>query len=232
MDARTVLTGTGLHKTFGTSPALRGVSISISRGESVAIMGTSGSGKTTLLQILAGILTSDSGSVLLTPNPGTPPVEVTTLSAAQRTSLRRNTFGFVFQQGLLLPELTATENVAIAAMLTGTSRAAATQAALSWLHAMGLAAQAAQPVGTLSGGQAQRVAVARSQINQPVLTFADEPTGALDSYTSDLVMDTLLRVTAGAGRSLVVVTHDPAIAHRCGRVVRLEDGIFADDSSS
>jgi len=217
-----VLVATGLTKTYGPSAALSGVDFRVDRGESVAIMGASGSGKTTLLHCLAGIVAPDAGSVVLSTAQGT--VDVTGLDEAGRSRLRREAFGFVFQQGLLLPELTAVENVALPLMLIGIDRRAAEQTAAMWLAALGLAGFESRRIGQLSGGQAQRVAIARAQTTGAAVVFADEPTGALDSATSAEVMDALIRSTTERGRSLVVVTHDETVAARCSRILRLADG--------
>lgn len=220
--ASAVLEASGLTKTYGTTVALAGVDLVVPAGESVAIMGASGSGKTTLLHCLAGIVTPDAGTVRLSTPAG--PVLVNTLGDAQRSALRRSMFGFVFQQGLLIPELTAVENVAMPLMLGGMPRSAAEQHAGSWLAALGLAERLTSRIGELSGGQVQRVAIARAQVAAPAVVFADEPTGALDSHTSAEVMAALIGSTTEQGRTLVVVTHDEEVAARCGRVVRLRDG--------
>jgi putative ABC transport system ATP-binding protein len=228
VPAPPVLSASGLTKTYGSAAALAGVDVAIAPGESVAIMGASGSGKTTLLHCLAGIVRPDTGSVVLATAHG--PVEVTALGEAERSRLRREAFGFVFQQGLLLPELTAVENVALPLMLAGAPRAAAEQDAATWLAALGLAGMEQRRIGQLSGGQAQRVAIARAQVGGASVVFADEPTGALDSRTSAEVMEALIASTTGRGRSLVVVTHDDGVAARCSRVLRLADGRIVDEA--
>jgi putative ABC transport system ATP-binding protein len=219
-----VLAAHALTKTSGSTRALAGVDLAISRGESVAIMGASGSGKTTLLHVLAGIITPDTGSVTFQPAAGGA-MELTGMSESARSRLRRERLGFVFQQGLLIPELTAVENVALASMINGVKRADAVQHAASWLGALGLAGMEDRRIGELSGGQAQRVAIARAQATGAELVFADEPTGALDSQTSREVMDALLWSTTGQGRTLVVVTHDPEVAARCSRTIAVRDGL-------
>jgi putative ABC transport system ATP-binding protein len=230
MDAMTViLEASALTKSYGDTHALAGVDLSIEVGEAVAIMGASGSGKTTLLHVLAGILSPDAGSMRLLTGRGE--IEISGLGDRARSALRRETFGFVFQQGLLIPELTALENVALPLMLRGTSRADAEQLAARWLAELGLTGLGERRIGQLSGGQAQRVAVARAQAIEPLVVFADEPTGALDSTTSSEVMDALIASTTGRGRTLVVVTHDEGIAARCGRVVRLRDGRIVESRS-
>jgi putative ABC transport system ATP-binding protein len=226
-----VLHAQSLTKTFGTTTALSGVDLIVARGESVAIMGASGSGKTTLLHVLAGITAPDAGRVIYSPASGAT-VDVTAGSERERSRLRREAFGFVFQQGLLIPELTAIENVSLALMINGTPRRAALEHAAGWMASLGLAGMEERRIGELSGGQAQRVAIARAQVTGAELVFADEPTGALDSQTSADVMDALLWSTTGQGRTLLVVTHDSEVAARCSRTVRVRDGHIVDAAVS
>lgn len=192
-------------------------------------MGPSGSGKSTLLHTLAGIEVPNDGEVQLR-LPGAPPVNITELNETRRSKLRRETFGFVFQSGLLIPELTAVENVAMALMINSVGRAAATEEAASRMAGLGLAGLEARRIGELSGGQAQRVAIARALVTGAQVIFADEPTGALDSVTGSEVLATLLTGTVGTGKTLVMVTHDEQVAARCDRVVRLHDGLIVEDS--
>lgn len=220
---QTVLQATALTKQYGPTRALDGVSLAFAAGTSTAIMGASGSGKTTLLHLLAGIIAPDHGTVSYVQS------EISRLSDADRSRLRREQFGFVFQQGLLVPELTAAENVALALMLNGMSKREAITPATQWLSALGLGGMEKRRIGELSGGQAQRVAIARAQVTGARIVFADEPTGALDSTTSSDVMDALLGSTVGQGRTLIVVTHDPSVAARCQRVVTLSDGRVTGD---
>jgi putative ABC transport system ATP-binding protein len=223
-----VLSARGLTKSYDAARALAGLSLDIRAGESVAVMGPSGGGKTTLLHCLAGIITPDAGQVFLHLDGGT--TDVAGLNDRERSALRRSTFGFVFQQGLLIPELTALENVAVALMLLGIDRSSAEHSAAQWLAALGLGGMEDRRLGQLSGGQAQRVAIARAQVSGASVIFADEPTGALDSGTSAEVMDILLHSTTGTGKTLVVVTHDDDVARRCARTVRLRDGRIVSDS--
>ncbi len=224
-----VLAARGLTKTYGMTTALAGVDLDLWAGQSVAVMGASGSGKTTLLHCLAGIVRPSRGSILLTGPGGS--LEVSAMSDRQRSQLRRERFGFVFQEGLLIPELTAVENVAMALMLRGVSRPEAEHHAAVWLQYLGLAGLEQRRIGQLSGGQAQRVAIARAQVTGAEVVFADEPTGALDHGTSQEVMQALLHATVGGGRTLVVVTHDETVAQQCARIVRLRDGAVVADSA-
>ncbi|KAA9392991.1 ABC transporter ATP-binding protein [Kocuria coralli] len=218
-----------LSQHYGPTPALDHLSITIDRGESVAIMGPSGSGKTTLLHALAGIDVAQSGEVIF--HGADRPVSIHALSSEQRADVRLRHFGFVFQQGLMLSELTVVENVALPLMLCGVDRASAQQTVSAWLNRLGLAGMEDRRLGELSGGQAQRVAVARAQVCGPDVVFADEPTGALDSVTSGEVLHALLESSAEHGTTLVVVTHDESVAARCGRTVRLRDGQVVSDTA-
>ncbi len=222
-----IISARNLHKSYGNNPVLRNVSLDIYPGESVAIMGPSGSGKTTLLHALSGIIKLDAGSVLF--NGPTGQVAVESLSERERTSLRANSFGFVFQQGLLVPELTAEENVSLAAMIAGVPRQQARSISADLLNRLGLGQMLDRRMGEMSGGQAQRVAIARSQVNGAPVTFADEPTGALDSKTAREVMALLLTMIPQQGKTLLVVTHDPNVAAACSRVVYLQDGQIVSD---
>ena len=231
--AAPIISARSVTKTYGPNTVLRGVSLDIYPGESVAIMGPSGSGKTTLLHALAGIITMDSGSVhITTPHPGAGPntVDLGSLTEKQRTALRAGGFGFIFQQGLLVPELTTEENVALAAMLAGGGRAQARVAAVDLLTKLGLGDKLQCRIGELSGGQAQRVAIARSQVTGAPITFADEPTGALDTATAQEVMNLLLALIPQQGKTLVIVTHDPQVAQRCSRIIHLRDGQIVEEA--
>lgn len=212
-----------LTKTFGQVRALAGVSVALSRGETVAIMGPSGSGKTTLLHCLSGVLVPDQGRVTFDGQ------VVSSLRDPQRSRLRLTRFGFVFQDGQLIPELPARENVALPLMLTGTARAAALAGADSMLARLGIADLRNRRPGDMSGGQAQRVAIARALAGQPDVIFADEPSGALDQATGHEMMQLLTTTVAMAGASLVLVTHDPNVARWCGRLIEIRDGLVHSD---
>lgn len=213
-----MLVGRGLVKQYGTQQALAGVDMAIHAGEVLAIVGPSGSGKTTLLHVLAGIVHPDGGEVLLGGH------RIDRLGEAKRSELRRHDFGFVFQNGILVGELTAEENTALPLLLAGANRAKAINDARAWLNRLGLDGLEQRRPGELSGGQAQRVAIARSLAHRPKVIFADEPTGALDTRSGAETMGSLLAAAAETGSAVVIVTHDRDLAARTGRIVELRDG--------
>ena len=217
-----------LRKTFGETEAMRGISLDIQRGEVVAIMGPSGSGKSTLLHCLAGIIRPDHGTVTYFEQPATP-LRIDQLSDAERTKLRRHQFGFVFQFSQLVPELTALDNVAIPLLLSGHSRAVAYDQAEHWLDRMGVHAKRHQLATKLSGGQIQRVAVARALAIEPQILFADEPTGSLDSLNSEKVMELFLHAARANSTTVIIVTHEPTIAAYADREIIVRDGQIAPD---
>jgi putative ABC transport system ATP-binding protein len=208
-----------LVKSFGETPALRGASLRVRQGEIVAVMGPSGSGKSTLLHCLAGILVPDRGEVWFGGQ------RLDTLSDERRSALRRDRFGFVFQSGQLVPELTAEENVALPLLLSGTRRGPAMSAARKWFGILGLDGLERRRSGELSGGQAQRVALARGLVAGPKVLFADEPTGSLDSLSGELVMDLLSAAAREQGATVVLVTHDARVAAYADREVVVRDGM-------
>jgi putative ABC transport system ATP-binding protein len=213
-----VLVADDLTKHFGTTPALRGASMSVRGGEIVAVMGPSGSGKSTLLHCLAGIFTPDRGTVWFGGR------RLDALDDAARTKLRRTEFGFVFQFGQLVPELTAVDNIALPLLLAGVRRRDAYARADEWFPRLGLSGLQARRTGELSGGQAQRVAIGRALVSGPKVVFADEPTGALDSLTGEQVMDLLVDTAREDGTSVVLVTHDARVAAHADREVTVRDG--------
>lgn len=215
-------------KSFGQTRALVDAEATIVPGESVAIMGPSGSGKSTFLHVLAGVIPADSGAVVVNRPNGSGYDDLATLTENARSSFRLRRFGFVFQNGMLLPELTALENVALPLLLAGCSRSESTSRAAAELGKLGLAGLEVRRIGQLSGGQAQRVAVARALVTEPSVLFADEPTGALDSHSAEDVLDALLAAGRGPDRALLIVTHDPHVASRCDRVIQLRDGQIED----
>jgi putative ABC transport system ATP-binding protein len=210
-----------IYKSFGQTPALRGANVTVRPGEVFAIMGPSGSGKSTLLHCLAGIFTPDRGEVLFDGQ------VLNAMSEADRTKLRRTAFGFVFQFGQLVPELTAADNVALPLLLNRTKRKVAYKTADAWLDKLGVGDKGARRTGELSGGEAQRVAVARALALAPKVIFADEPTGSLDSLTGEKVMDLMTDLAREHGVTVVVVTHEARTAAYADRVATVRDGIVS-----
>ncbi|MFI9162704.1 ABC transporter ATP-binding protein [Kitasatospora aureofaciens] len=221
-----MLEGRNLHRSFGQTAALRNANVAVGAGEILAIMGPSGSGKSTLLHCLAGIFTPDSGEVWFDGR------RLDTLSDAKRTELRRTDFGFVFQFGQLVPELSVLDNIALPLLLNKVNRKEAYRTALPWLERLGLAGLGDRRTGELSGGQAQRVAIARALVTKPRVLFADEPTGALDSLTGEKVMDVLVGLAREEGTTVVLVTHDVRVAAYADRDVTVQDGQVGDPNVS
>jgi putative ABC transport system ATP-binding protein len=214
----TAIEAVDVRFSFGETPALRGASVSVQSGEIVAIMGPSGSGKSTLLHCLAGILVPQAGEIRFGGE------RIDTLSESARSALRRDRFGFVFQFGQLVPELTAEENVALPLLLNGLRREPALKRARAWFGRLGLDGLERRRSGELSGGQAQRVALARGLVAEPEVLFADEPTGALDSLTGEQVMDLLVESARATGTTVVLVTHEARVAAYADREVMVRDG--------
>jgi putative ABC transport system ATP-binding protein len=213
-----LLAGTDLAKSFGPTPALIAASLAVWPGEVVAVMGPSGSGKSTLLHCLAGIIRPDGGRVVYAGR------DIGTLSDGGRSALRREDFGFVFQFGQLVPELTCVENVALPLRLAGIRRRTAEQAARVWLGRLEVEDVADKRPGDVSGGQGQRVAVARALVAEPKVVFADEPTGALDSLNGERVMRLLVGAAKETRTAVVLVTHEPMVAAYSDREVVVRDG--------
>jgi putative ABC transport system ATP-binding protein len=207
-----------VRKSFGPTPALAGASLAVTAGEIVAVMGPSGSGKSTLLHCLAGIYQPDTGEVWFNGE------RLDTSSDTTRTELRRTAFGFVFQFGQLVPELTVVDNIALPLLLNRVGRRSAYARAGAWLPRLGLDELGGRRTGELSGGQAQRVAVARALVAQPKILFADEPTGSLDTLTGELVMELLVGLAREEGTTVVLVTHDARVAAYADREVMVRDG--------
>jgi len=202
----------------GDLPVLRGAELTVAAGEIVALVAPSGTGKSTLLH-LAGLLEKpDGGEILIDARP------CGTLSDADRTAIRRDRIGFVYQFHHLLPEFTALENVALPQMIAAIPRADANARARDLLTSFGLAARLDHMPGKLSGGEQQRVAIARALANRPAVLLADEPTGNLDVATSDAVFTELLRTIRAQGVAALIATHNPDLAARMDRVVTLRDG--------
>jgi putative ABC transport system ATP-binding protein len=217
-DRPYILEAKDLKKAFGMTPALQGANLDVGQGEMVAIMGPSGSGKSTLLHCVAGIFKPDGGEVWFDGK------RLDQMDESQRTALRRTKFGFVFQFGQLVPELTAEDNIALPLLLDKVGRNEAYARARSWFKRLGIEGLEKHRTGEMSGGQSQRVALARALVTQPKVLFADEPTGSLDSLASEQVMELLVRIAHEQGTTVVLVTHDPRIAAYADREVMVRDG--------
>ncbi|WP_433789361.1 ABC transporter ATP-binding protein [Actinoplanes sp. CA-252034] len=218
MTDQPLLVADGLHLNFGDTKALDDASLHIWPGEIVALMGPSGSGKSTLLHCLAGILQPEAGRVTYDGR------DLTAMSDSERSGLRRGEFGFVFQFGQLVPELTCAENVALPLRLCGTGRREAHRTANDWLERLEVGDVAAKRPGQVSGGQGQRVAVARALVSRPRVVFADEPTGALDSLNGELVMKLFISAARDTGAAVVLVTHEARVAAYSDREAVVRDG--------
>ncbi|WP_372409233.1 ABC transporter ATP-binding protein [Streptomyces luteireticuli] len=218
IPAGSLLSGVGLRKSYGPTRALDGADFSIHPGEVVAVMGPSGSGKSTLLHCLAGIVPPDEGRVTYDGR------SLSDMSDAERSALRRGEFGFIFQFGQLVPELTCLENAALPLRLTGLKRKEAEAKALHWLERLEVADVRHHRPGQISGGQGQRVAVARALVTSPRVVFADEPTGALDSLNGERVMQLLTEAARETRAAVVLVTHEARVAAYSDREVVVRDG--------
>jgi putative ABC transport system ATP-binding protein len=227
MDNNLIIQATGVHKTYYTGqvsvPALRGVDLSVRRGEMVAVMGPSGCGKTTLLNCLSGLDTPDQGEIAIEG------VSLSGMSDHERTTYRARRMGFVFQFYNLLPVLSAVENVELPLLVSGVRLREARQRALEALGQVGLAQRAYHRPAELSGGERQRTTIARALVNRPALVWADEPTGDLDSETANEIMDVLVDLNREQGLTFILVTHDRGVGSRCGRIVRMRDGLVVSE---
>lgn len=211
-----------IRKSFGTLEVLKGIDLTIGKGEVVSIVGPSGAGKTTLLQIMGTLDKADSGQVLIN---GT---EVSTLKEKEQAAFRNRQIGFVFQFHQLLPEFTALENVMIPALIAGESSAEATRKAKEMLEYMGLAGRATHKPAELSGGEKQRVAVARALINRPAVILADEPSGSLDTQNKQELHQLFFELRDKLGQTFVIVTHDEELAKLTDRTIHMKDGRIID----
>ena len=216
--SKPIISAKNIKKSFGKTHALRGVSLDVEAGEVLAIMGPSGSGKSTLLHSLAAITKIDSGEIDFDGR------RIDKLSDDQRSILRRTSFGFVFQFGQLVPELTALDNVALPLLLNNVKRKEAYQKAKSWLNKVDMGNKSDSMMGELSGGQMQRVAIARAMVAEPKILFADEPTGSLDSLNSERVMELFIKTAKEHGTTVIMVTHEPTIAAYADREIIVRDG--------
>jgi putative ABC transport system ATP-binding protein len=224
-----VLEARDLTKFYGVAEArveaLRGVDLDVSKGEWVAIMGPSGSGKSTLLNIVGGIETPSSGQVTLEG------VDLASLDDDQRTIMRRQRLGFIFQSFNLLPTLTAEENVALPLVLDGMKADEASRRAIETLEQVGVAQRRHHVPGAMSGGEQQRVAIARALAIQPALLLADEPTGNLDSAMGTQVVKLLRKLVDDRQQTIIMVTHDPEVAAKADRIVKVRDGLIESDEA-
>ena len=224
-----MLTAKGLWKVYSMGEsevsALRDVSLEILSGEMLAITGPSGSGKTTLLNCLSTLDIVSSGEIHFDG------MKISTISDSERTKIRGERMGFIFQQYQLLPVLSAVENVELPLLLLNTPADEARTKAMEALSVMGLSNRSSHKPSELSGGQQQRVAIARAIVHGPSILFADEPTGNLDSDTSETVMRALEELNQKQGITLVVVTHDDAVSNRCGRVLEIKDGVLSETTA-
>lgn len=213
-----MLDATNLDLSYGATPALRGVSLSLAPGQRVALMGPSGCGKSSLLNCLCGVVRPDSGRVRFEDR------DLTSLSDRERSRIRLERFGVVFQFGELVPELTLIENAALPLELLGESRRDAQQRAHVLFDELRIEEVAGSRAGEVSGGQAQRAAVARALVHEPRVVLADEPTGALDSINAEAVLDAMVALTDRIGAALLVVTHDNVVASHLDELVTMQDG--------
>lgn len=216
----------GITKSFGSLQVLRGIDLQVNRGEVVAIVGPSGAGKTTLLQIMGTLDRPDEGEVIIDGE------NVSRLSATKIAHFRNKNIGFVFQFHQLLPEFTALENVMIPALIGGTSKKEARQRAQELLDFMGLADRAEHKPNQLSGGEKQRVAVARALVNHPAVVFADEPSGSLDTHNKEELHRLFFDLRDRMGLTFVIVTHDEALASQTDRTIHMLDGYITEPSTT
>lgn len=213
----------GIKKSFGSLEVLKGIDLHIDKGEIVSIVGPSGAGKTTLLQIIGTLDRPDSGSVLIDS------VDVTSLSSKKLSDFRNRHIGFVFQFHQLLPEFTAIENIMIPAYIAGASPRQARQRADDLLQFMGLSDRAHHKPNELSGGEKQRVAVARALVNSPAVILADEPSGSLDSKNKAELHQLFFDLRDKYGQTFVIVTHDEGLASITDRTIKMRDGLLVQD---
>ena len=229
MTAEPILVATNVTKVYRTGEvevqALKQLDITVEAGELVAVMGPSGSGKTTLLNCLSGLDDIDSGQVVVQGR------DLFAMKDADRTEHRAQTMGFIFQAFNLIPVFSAAENVELPLLLTGTAPAVARARAIAMLQRVGLGHRVDHRPAEMSGGEQQRVTIARALVGGPAIVWADEPTGNLDSAMAAEIMDLLCELNARDGQTIVLVTHDPTVGARASRLIRMRDGRLVEDSS-
>ena len=229
MNGQPILVATDVTKIYRTGevavPALKDLTLTVEPGELVAVMGPSGSGKTTLLNCLSGLDDIDSGHVVVQGR------DLFAMRDADRTEHRAKTMGFIFQAFNLIPVFSAAENVELPLLLVGTSPAAARTRAIAMLERVGLGHRVHHRPAEMSGGEQQRVTIARALVGRPAIVWADEPTGNLDSTMAAEIMDLLCELNEVEGQTIVLVTHDPMIGERAGRMIRMRDGRLVEDSA-
>ncbi len=215
-----LLLATDIYKSYGSLPVLKGVSVTLEPGEIVALVGSSGAGKSTLLQILGTLDFADKGEVLFDGK------AVNQLKDRQQAQFRNESLGFVFQFHYLMPEFTALENVAIPALIAGATKANAYQKAEQLLDRLGLSPRMNHKPSQLSGGEQQRVSVARALVNNPRLILADEPTGNLDTANSEGLYELILELAQSLGVAFLIATHNLQLAEQANRVLHIRDGLM------
>jgi lipoprotein-releasing system ATP-binding protein len=222
MEESPVIIAENITKSYGNLTVLHNINLRVAKGEIVAVTGASGAGKTTLLQILGSLDKADKGKVILN---GT---DILSLKGNRLAAFRNNHLGFVFQFHHLLPEFTALENVCIPAFIRGESKQEAEKRAMEYLDFLNIRERAEHKPSELSGGEAQRVAIARALINNPDIVFADEPSGNLDAENSLELHELFFKLREHFGQTFIIVTHDPVLAGKSDRIVKLKDGVIVE----
>jgi len=222
MEEKPIIEARGVYKSFGKAEVIHGIDFTLNKGEFLSVMGPSGSGKSTLLHCLAGITDIDKGSVVYGGR------DMATFSQKEKTILRRTDFGFIFQFGELVPELSIIDNVALPLLLRGVKKKEVYARSSRWLDEMGISSISHQFPHTISGGEVQRVATARAMVIDPEVIFADEPTGSLDSVNARRIMELFVELVKKYDKSIVLITHSDELASYGSRTIRMRDGLIED----